>query len=297
MSVKSIKILNEKSGEGLWANIRAKRARGEKPAKPGDSDYPNKKGWNKAVKSSKNESEMENEMPERYMFFGNLTQIHRQIGKLLELDENKIDELLGDGHDWAEDHMSTAKESIDQVFEFLMNQFKGSGNDENSAPSNMDIGFTNENFFALVDEIIKEQTGTGVIDDLNISNNRLCEGKITADKLGEMVNEAISEYYNLTEDNINEAEYKGRKVSLGKISRGDVKKYKVHVKNGKGNVVKVEFGDPNMEIKRDNPKRKKSFRARHHCESPGPRWKAKYWACKTWSNKPVSKMVGENKKK
>jgi hypothetical protein len=297
MSVKSIKILNEKSGEGLWANIRAKRARGEKPAKPGDSDYPNKKGWNKAVKASKNESEMENEaeneMSSRYMFFSNLTQIHRQTGKLLELDENKINDLLDNGHDWAEDHLATCKESLEQVFDFMMNEFKGSGESE----SPISKGFTNENFFALVDEIIKEQTGTGVIDDLNVSNNRLCEGKITAEKLNEMVNEAISEYYDLTEENINEAEYKGRKVSLGKISRGDVKKYKVHVKNGKGNVVKVEFGDPNMEIKRDNPKRKKSFRARHHCENPGPRWKARYWSCRNWSNKPVSKMVGENKKK
>ena len=93
------------------------------------------------------------------------------------------------------------------------------------------------------------------------------------------------------EDEVNEAEYHGKKVSLGKISRGDVKKYKVYVKNGKGNVVKVNFGDPNMKIKRDNPKRRKNFRARHHCENPGPRWKARYWACRTWSRTPVSKMV------
>ena len=95
---------------------------------------------------------------------------------------------------------------------------------------------------------------------------------------------------NMKED-INEAEYQGRKVKLGKIMPGDVKKFKVYVKNDKDNVVKVNFGDPNMEIRRDNPERRKNFRARHHCDNPGPRWKARYWACRTWSRKPVSKMV------
>ena len=64
------------------------------------------------------------------------------------------------------------------------------------------------------------------------------------------------------------------------------KKFSVYVKNEKGNVVKVNFGDPNMEIKRDDPARRKSFRARHQCDTnPGPRWKAKYWSCKMWESK------------
>ena len=86
----------------------------------------------------------------------------------------------------------------------------------------------------------------------------------------------------------------GKKVKLNKIMRGDVKKYKVYVKNDKGNVVKVNFGDPNMEIKRDDPDRRRNFRARHNCDNPGPRWKARYWACKTWSAKPVSAMLKES---
>jgi len=72
---------------------------------------------------------------------------------------------------------------------------------------------------------------------------------------------------------------------LGKIHRtpGGPKKFAVKVKNDKGNVVTVRFGDPNMEIKRDDPERRKSFRARHHCDTdPGPRWKARYWSCKQW---------------
>jgi hypothetical protein len=69
------------------------------------------------------------------------------------------------------------------------------------------------------------------------------------------------------------------------------KKFSVYVKNDKGNIVKVNFGDPNMEIKRDDPNRRKNYRARHHCESPGPKWKANYWSCKMWSAKPVSKIT------
>ena len=82
---------------------------------------------------------------------------------------------------------------------------------------------------------------------------------------------------------VSEAEYQGRTVKLGKPMRGDVKKFKVYVKNAKGNVVKVNFGDPNMRIKKYIPARRRSFRARHHCDTnPGPRWKARYWACKAW---------------
>ena len=80
------------------------------------------------------------------------------------------------------------------------------------------------------------------------------------------------------------AEYQGRKVKLGKPFRtpDGPKKSSVYVKNDKGNVVKVNFGDPNMSIKKDNPNRRKSFRARHNCDNPGPRWKARYWSCRAW---------------
>ena len=87
---------------------------------------------------------------------------------------------------------------------------------------------------------------------------------------------------------INEAEYQGRKVKLGKIMQGDVKKFKVYVKNDKGNVVKVNFGQGGdakggtMRIRKDNPEARASFRARHNCDTPGPRWKARYWSCRKW---------------
>ena len=85
-----------------------------------------------------------------------------------------------------------------------------------------------------------------------------------------------------------EAEYQGRKVKLNKIMQGDAKKFKVYVKNQKGNVVKVNFGQGGdakggtMRIRKSNPKARKAFRARHNCDNPGPKYKARYWACRTW---------------
>ena len=95
-------------------------------------------------------------------------------------------------------------------------------------------------------------------------------------------------YNNLEESQLEEAEYQGRKVKLGKPMQGDTKKFKVYVKNPKGNVVKVNFGQGGkakggtMKIRKSNPKARKSFRARHNCDNPGPRHKARYWSCKKW---------------
>lgn len=95
-------------------------------------------------------------------------------------------------------------------------------------------------------------------------------------------------------DILNEAEYRGKKVTLRKPFRtpNGPKKFSVYVRNKKsGNVIKVNFGDPNMAIRRDEPERRKNYRARHHCDpNPGPDTKANYWSCKFWSKKPVSKM-------
>jgi hypothetical protein len=100
------------------------------------------------------------------------------------------------------------------------------------------------------------------------------------------------ELIEIIQPGLNEAEYQGRKVQLGKPMRGDVKKFKVYVKNDKGNVVKVNFGhggtsakragQKTMRIKKSDPARRKSFRARHNCDNPGPRWKARYWSCRKW---------------
>jgi hypothetical protein len=90
------------------------------------------------------------------------------------------------------------------------------------------------------------------------------------------------------------SEYQGRKVQLNKPFRTPKgpKKFSVYVKNDKGNIVKVNFGSPDMAIRRDEPARRKSFRARMRCDSPGPKWKARYWACRTWeAGKTVTQVV------
>ena len=95
-------------------------------------------------------------------------------------------------------------------------------------------------------------------------------------------------YSGLEEGKLEEAEYQGRKVKLGKPMQGDAKKFKVYVKNPKGNVVKVNFGQGGdakggtMRIRKSNPEARKNFRARHNCDSPGPRHKARYWSCRKW---------------
>ena len=95
-------------------------------------------------------------------------------------------------------------------------------------------------------------------------------------------------FIDFNNEDINEAEYQGRKVKLGKPMQGDAKKFKVYVKNDKGNVVKVNFGQGGkakggtMKIRKSNPKARANFRARHNCDSPGPRHKARYWSCRKW---------------
>jgi predicted RNA-binding Zn-ribbon protein involved in translation (DUF1610 family) len=94
----------------------------------------------------------------------------------------------------------------------------------------------------------------------------------------------LAEYIVENLNRVEEAEYHGRKVNLGKpfLTPGGPKKRSVYVKNAKGNVIKVNFGDPNMRIKKSIPARRRSYRARHHCENPGPRTKANYWSCRAW---------------
>ena len=191
------------------------------------------------VKRVVKENEMTEEGNNRYMFFSNLQQMKRQCEYLLDFDEEQIEEILNNGHDWAQDHISEAKNNMDQVFDFLMNEIKGDDSDVQS-----------ESYLP------------------NIKGKKIYE-----DQYGSV--EILP---------IQESEYKGRKVTLNKpfYTPDGPKKRSVYVKNSKGNVVKVNFGDPNMRIKKNSPSHRKSFRARHHCENPGPKWKSKFWSCKAW---------------
>lgn len=128
-------------------------------------------------------------------------------------------------------------------------------------------GFMKHNPEALhKDEEEEDVTDSGTLEE----GSHVCMG-------------CVLEQIQKTSNLLLEAEYRGRKVPLGKPMRGDVKKFKVYVKDPKtGNVKKVNFGDPNMRIKKSNPARRKSFRARHNCDNPGPRTKARFWSCRAW---------------
>jgi hypothetical protein len=174
--------LFEKKNKGLWANIHAKRKRGEKPAKPGDEDYP----------------------------------------KTLDIDEDDI---------------KINKKEMHKLH-------KG----EKVSKNGDEIEYDVEN-----------------MDDSKDFQNYMKEN-----------------YWRVDESTLEEAEYQGRDVKLGKPMQGDVKKFKVYVKNPKGNVVKVNFGQKGMNIKKDNPGARKSFRARHKCDQDKPRTSAGYWSCRKW---------------
>jgi hypothetical protein len=175
-------------------------------------------------------------------------------GYYAEVDPNSLrGEAEGDGNNKLDDELATAVVQSD-------------GPDHEAA---MDAAFDD------------------AMDIIKNSDNKYSQGE-SADESDEQTfeGEEFYEYYGFLpwhEDIVDEAEYRGRKVKLGKPMQGDVKKFKVYVRDPKTkNVKKVNFGDPNMRIKKSNPARRKSFRARHNCDNPGPRTKARYWSCRKW---------------
>jgi hypothetical protein len=112
-----------------------------------------------------------------------------------------------------------------------------------------------------------------------------------SDKIRAKILEEVGSEEEISEEAWASEKNKGKALNKPFRTSGGPKKFSVYVKNEKGNVVKVNFGDPNMEIKRDDPARRKSFRARHNCDNPGPKTKAKYWSCKMWSKKSVTKVT------
>ena len=132
----------------------------------------------------------------------------------------------------------------------------------------------------LADAISKNLQEMGIEGlEIEISDNNPNEETYEGDEFFE----AYGDMWVNEDETLDEAEYRGRKVSLGKPMQGDVKKFKVYVRDPKTkNIKKVNFGDPNMRIKKSNPARRRSFRARHNCSNPGPRTKARYWSCRKW---------------
>jgi hypothetical protein len=154
-------------------------------------------------------------------------------------------------------------------------------------------GFTNDGIIIDLDEYaigLLESNGIKFFDGKlteglrNPADNPCWKGYRpigTKKKDGKTVPNCVPES-NTNDKAVQEAKYHGKEVPLGKKLPGDVKKSKVYVRKPNGKIVKVNFGDKNMRIKKSNPARRKSFRARHNCKNPGPRWKARYWSCRSW---------------
>ena len=295
----------------------------------------------------------------RYMFFSNLEQMMRQAKMLLDMDEDAIEDLLNNGHDWAADHIAEAKNNMDQVFDFIMNEMNGEGEDDdwdneeddemvyedssfpdiqldkqgtykdakyyqdkafksnliktkqpslNEGMSLKKKAFVSKELKNHLDKNVplsesefrsgspkhiellkevKELYNKGLIS-LNETDefivNEFDPKPIKVKGIGEVYLGLILEEYESDEQLLSEAVYQGRKVSLGKpfLTPDGPKKRSVYVRNDKGNVVKVNFGDPNMRIKKNIPARRKSFRARHKCETAKDKTSARYWSCRFW---------------
>lgn len=194
------------------------------------------------------------------------------------------------GHSSDEEKMNEASEPeiITQLRSIVSNKQNQKLKDPKSGKQ-MRVDLYSASAVTQVYDALKQQSnkdkfvGMGLVGMVNtafklINKHEIVEYDVeTLEELNDF-HQFMKEY----KSDINEAEYQGRKVELGKIMQGDVKKFKVYVKNDKGNVVKVNFGQKGMTIKKDNPGARKSFRARMNCDSPGPRWKARYWSCRKW---------------
>jgi hypothetical protein len=267
----------------------------------------------------KNEEEINNENHElkNGMFFNDVYSIYQSSCDLLEMDDNTVDELLSNGHGWALDHIATANSQLESVYHYLDGVPGLSENEESNnymffqnlkSIKHASYEILNMDVYSIDEMLCEDNWVINLIaranDDVEEVYHFLMgtldgyDGETEAgyeDEYGSVESPESDIAQLFVANGINEAEYKGRKVKLGKPTKGDVKKFKVYVKNKKGNVIKVNFGDPNMEIKRDNPERRKSFRARHKCAQAKDRTTPKYWSCKMWSKTPVSKMVAEDK--
>lgn len=210
-----------------------------------------------------------------YMVLSNLVMIKDYIDTILKYKhQSDFNSLITGEHAWAADHIATSKDDIQEVSNFIESYY----NKDELSEEKMKGKSPCWKGYEMIGK--KMKNGKEVPNCVPIKES----SKIYEDEYG-----TVETTNFIVDDLLNEAEYQGRKVKLGKIMQGDVKKFKVYVKNDKGKVVKVNFGFGGksakgkvMKIKKNNPERRKSFRARHHCENPGPRWKPRYWSCKTW---------------
>jgi hypothetical protein len=305
---------------GLWDNIRKKKERegkNYKPAKPGDKDRPKPDAWKKAQKPKKKSEDAEYKKKKASGaedIFDNPGEAMKRAKEMgldgvhtHKDDKGKTVYMPGKSH---EEYMKALKKKDEVIDSPEQDEDQGpsSAGYKYEDPMTGEIytfkrrGVYRKNGRVLVMVRDSKAHKAGPMEDYVFTSKE--EAMKMAKKIGmDGVHESITgdgktlyipgkteeEFFTWYRKHKGEdakaAEYQGRKVTLNKPFRtpDGPKKMSVYVKNEKGNVVKVNFGDPNMEIKRDNPARRKSFRARHRCDTnPGPKWKARYWSCKAW---------------
>ena len=223
----------------------------------------------------------------------NYKEIEKQLGiKKESVNEGKYDDMLKDGYGhihFVVKNLKIADELADKIEDKHLGDtdiYKDKGKSYLRVSLSVGYGGKEVSNIKKIEKIVGMRAKAGspeiwAADDLDES---ILEYDVeTIEETKDFIN-FMKEY----KSDVNEAEYQGRDVKLGKIMQGDVKKFKVYVKNPKGNVVKVNFGhkgkggEKTMRIKKSDPERRKAFRARHNCDNPGPRHKARYWACRTW---------------
>jgi hypothetical protein len=229
---------------GLWENIRKKKEREGKKYKPAKPGDPDRPSKDAWKKAQSSDDEYN-------MQAAQIKKMATQLSMLVKVMENIPIEF----EEWTKDKISKAEHYIEAIYDAIFYAPKES-------------------------EIEKEDEEE---NDMSMSQYKYKDPRTNEvylyDRMGTYrKNGQVLTYIGKA------AEYQGRKVQLGKPFRTPKgpKKFSVYVKNDKGNVVKVNFGDPNMKIKKNIPERRKSFRARHNCDNPGPRWKARYWSCRAW---------------
>jgi len=263
--------LEEEKPPGLWANIRAKRKKvGKKGmAKKGSKAYKSAKKAGNRINKEKNE-ELKNPKLADLDKDGKLSSYEKTRGSAIE---KNLKEMCGPIREYLNEIEAEDETEFTVSLKHLLDKHVTTGGEMKEH----DIEFTKDDMATLHNTGKLEKGGNTYEYDVEDKQD-----------VKEFVRFMRENYSNTLE----EAEYKGRKVKLGKPMRGDVKKFKVYVKNPKGNVVKVNFGhggtsakkrgEKTMSIRKNNPKARKAFRARHKCDSPGPRHKARYWSCRKW---------------
>lgn len=244
---------------GLWENIRKKKERegkDYKPAKPGDPDRPDPKSWKKAQSSSGDEMALE--------------QIQKMHDQLMEIVTRLQTMTLDvEFQDWTKDMISKAEIYVQNVYDFVKYYEPGKYEDEYKEGDE--------------DKEDEEPYETDVEEP-----EVYARFQYEDPKTGEVYNYRRQGIYEKDGRRLvyvgKAAEYQGRKVTLNKPFRtsNGPKKFAVYVRNNSGNVIIVRFGDPKMSIKKSDPARRKSFRARHNCETAKDKTTPRYWSCKMW---------------